>query len=329
MARRSRSIHPGGWYHVFNRGVAQRSVFESRADRRFFLSLVARQVRAGRIRLHAYCLMTNHYHLLVELPGAELPLAMREIGRHYTRWFNSRRDRDGPLFRARYASRYLEDERYRVTVLRYIDRNPVVGRDGARVAAYPWGSARDFNECRERPWLDSCWVSDVVKRATGASTLGPGDYGRYRNSEAMDDSHLSELVEARLHSSAHDARGEQGNRGVPLSDMMQSRALEADGNQAILPLASAGAVLESIEEQRKAVGEWRLIPMQRAVCGWRILATALLRHVVGMSIREIAARMSCSRSTIERDLLYHRALLSEEPTYVQRLQAVLLVAEPE
>ena len=66
MARRPRDDAPGRWHHLTNRGLAKRSMFETERDCRQFLALLAKEVRAGRIKVHAYCLMLTHYHLLVE-----------------------------------------------------------------------------------------------------------------------------------------------------------------------------------------------------------------------------------------------------------------------
>ena len=68
MARRNRCDTPGSWHHVVNRGIAKRPLFEDRDDIRYFLSRLAHEVRRGRIEVHAYCILTTHYHLLVRSP---------------------------------------------------------------------------------------------------------------------------------------------------------------------------------------------------------------------------------------------------------------------
>ncbi len=79
MARNPRQDHPGSWHHVMNRGIARRSLFESRDDIRFFLACLARAVRRGQIEVHAWCILTTHFHLLVRSPGGELSAAMRRV----------------------------------------------------------------------------------------------------------------------------------------------------------------------------------------------------------------------------------------------------------
>ena len=88
MARRPRLDEPDAWHHVMNRGIAKRTLFEGLADVRFFLSRVARAVRAGRIEVHTYCVMTTHFHLLVRSLGGELSGVMRQMQLDYVRRFN-------------------------------------------------------------------------------------------------------------------------------------------------------------------------------------------------------------------------------------------------
>src|SRR5436190_877467 len=128
MPRRPRADRPGRLHHVMNRGIARRTVFETRADRRKFLALLAREVREGGIELHAFVILGTHYHLLVRSLDGRLSETMRRVQNAYVRWFNRMRRRDGPLFRGRFRSIPLESTRYAHTLIRYIDQNPVEAR---------------------------------------------------------------------------------------------------------------------------------------------------------------------------------------------------------
>jgi len=125
MTRRPREDEPGSWHHVTNRALARRSFFETRADIRMFLSGIARAVRRGQIEVHAWCVLTTHFHLLVRSPKGELSAAMQRIQNQYVRYFNRRRQRDGSLVRGRFFSRHVDSFTYRRTLVRYIDANPV------------------------------------------------------------------------------------------------------------------------------------------------------------------------------------------------------------
>ena len=95
IARPLRIDLQGGWYHVTSRGNERRAVFRDDADRRHFLELLAQWTERFAVRLHAYVLMDNHYHLLVETPHANLSAAMQWLQVSYTVWFNRRHGRAG------------------------------------------------------------------------------------------------------------------------------------------------------------------------------------------------------------------------------------------
>ncbi len=163
MARRSRKDEPGRWHHVMNRAIARRTLFEDRTDVRYFLSRLAREVRAGRLEMHAWSVMTTHFHLLVRSPRGELSEAMRRAQNEYVRHFNRRHRRDGTLMRGRFFSKPVTTERYRRVLVAYIDQNPVVAGIVSRTWLYPWGSATHFASERSVPWHERAWVHSVVE----------------------------------------------------------------------------------------------------------------------------------------------------------------------
>ncbi len=122
-------------------------------DRLFFLSLLAEAVRTCNIEIHAYCLMGNHFHLLIRTPEPTLDQAMRLIGGKYARYFNDRRERDGSLCRGRYRSIVIDSDRYLLAVSRYIHRNPLALGVTA-LADYSWSSYSAFLGARPpQEWL--------------------------------------------------------------------------------------------------------------------------------------------------------------------------------
>ena len=135
-----------------NRGARRLPIFGDDDDRTFFLRCVDVALQRTDARVHAFVLMGNHYHLLVE--GQALPLAqlMKSVGENYTRRFNSKYGLDGPLFRGRYRSKPIDSERYLRVVLRYIHRNPV--EDGLGGLDFEWSSHRFYAAATPGPpWL--------------------------------------------------------------------------------------------------------------------------------------------------------------------------------
>lgn len=140
MARPLRIEFPGAFYHVMSRGNEKQNIYRSRRDRRKFLEyLESASLRYG-ANIHCYCLMDNHYHLLLETPHGNLAQIMRHINGAYTVYFNTKHSRVGHLFQGRYRSILVDAEAYCLTLSRYIHLNPVKEGVTSQPANYPWSS---------------------------------------------------------------------------------------------------------------------------------------------------------------------------------------------
>ncbi len=113
MARLPRFDRPDAWFHVMNRGIARRVAFPDMTHMRVFLACLAWAVRRGDLEIHAFCLMSTHFHLLVRSPTGHLSEALGRAINAYVRWANRRARRDGALFRGRFRSRPVLSLRYR------------------------------------------------------------------------------------------------------------------------------------------------------------------------------------------------------------------------
>lgn len=141
MARLPRLTVPGYPNHVIQRGNNRQPIFASVGDYETLLTLLDTNARKFAVELHAYVLMTNHFHLLATPGTAEgLPLLMQAVGRSYVRYFNRKQARTGTLWEGRYRSTLIQADRYLLACMAYIDLNPV--RAGLVVTAndYPWSS---------------------------------------------------------------------------------------------------------------------------------------------------------------------------------------------
>lgn len=142
-----------------NRGVDHQRVFFADADRVEFGRRLDDIHALFGVQTLAYCLMDNHYHLLLRTPDGGLSTAMQHLGLVYTRHTNDRIGRDGPLFRGRFTSFAVTTDNYLIQAARYIHRNPL-DLDGIKApGAYRWSSYRTFLRLRRRPdFLDTSWV---------------------------------------------------------------------------------------------------------------------------------------------------------------------------
>jgi putative transposase len=125
MARSLRIDVPHGWYHVLNRGVERRTIFPGAEANLHFLQLLGSLPSRFGVRIHAYVLMGNHYHLQLETPQANLSRAMQWLNLSYGAWFNRRQQRSGPLFQGRFKAILHDPESAALEINRYIHLNPV------------------------------------------------------------------------------------------------------------------------------------------------------------------------------------------------------------
>jgi len=140
MTRPLRIEYPGAVYHVTSRGNEKKPVFKDNQDRLNFLNTLQHANKRYNWICHAYCLMTNHYHLLIETPDGNLSIGMRQVNGVYTQFFNNRHGRTGHLFQGRYKAILIQKDSYLLDVCRYVVLNPVRAKMVETPVAYPWSS---------------------------------------------------------------------------------------------------------------------------------------------------------------------------------------------
>jgi len=148
MPRQARFIVPDIALHVIQRGHNRNACFKDDTDRMVYLATVADLLRNGGCALHAYCLMTNHVHMLLTpaTPHACSTL-MRNLGQRYAQYFNRRHDRTGSLWEGRYRSCLVDSASYVLACYRYVERNPVRAGMVPSAAAYRWSSYQGNAGC--------------------------------------------------------------------------------------------------------------------------------------------------------------------------------------
>ena len=137
MPRKPR-IDLAGYHHVINRGVNRSEVFVDSDDYETFLKIVCKACRAYRVILHDYCLMSNHFHLLVETQRENLSSFMKQINGNYAIYANKKQKRSGHFWQGRYYSRYINSDEYYYTLIRYIEQNPIEAGLVKKVEEYPY-----------------------------------------------------------------------------------------------------------------------------------------------------------------------------------------------
>jgi len=142
MTRPLRLQFPGAVYHAMSRGNERQDIFRDDIDRRCFLATLRQCVERFRVIVHAWCLMGNHYHLVLQTPEGNLSRAMRHLNGVYAQRFNHRHRRVGHLFQGRFTSELIEEETYFLVVCRYVVLNPVRAEWVKNPADYAWSSYR-------------------------------------------------------------------------------------------------------------------------------------------------------------------------------------------
>jgi REP element-mobilizing transposase RayT len=165
MPRPPRIQAPGATYHVTTRGNRRHEIFIDARDRLRFLQLLEQVVEVFGWRCHAYCLMTNHYHLLVQTSGADISQGMHRLNGVYAKWFNWRHGYEGHLFERRFHGELVEGHVHLLELTRYIVLNPVRAGITGTASEWRWSSYDATLGKRPRPgFLTTGWVLSLFNR---------------------------------------------------------------------------------------------------------------------------------------------------------------------
>jgi len=327
MPRRPRLDAPGIWHHVGNRGIAHRTVFENRADLRYFLSAVARMVRRGLIEVACYSVLSTHFHLLVRSPAGGLSKAMAWIESRHVRRFNRLRFRDGPLFRGRFWSKRVLNDAYLGVLVRYIDWNAVHARLAKRPEDYPYGSAFHFARSDGPLWLARATLEDFAKENSASAEFS---FSSYRRTFGDDLSERSRATVARDLASPNPVAGSffdfVGDAPGRVKEELLRNSSRSDGAATLANSVEPAVLLEVIANSERAnpasgrpCGRGRLEP-------WSRLRAGLLRAIAGVTLREIAERMRISLALADKRAREHEQLLAEDAGYVRIATAIVEAA---
>ncbi len=244
MSRPLRIEYEGAWYHVMNRGRSRQEIFTDSWDYRVFLDTVGEAVERYGLEVHAYCLMPNHYHLLVRTPWANLSRIMRHVDGLYTQRYNRRAGTDGALLRGRYKAILVEADACLLSVSRYIHRNPI---DAARplverLEAWPWSSYPAYIGAADPPgWL--CMES--TQHALGGKDR-PRAYRAFVAAGVEDD--ISRYYE--------------NQRAVPVlgREAFAQKAVSGNPESAEIPRKAGRGLVQPNEVLEAVAGEWGVGP---------------------------------------------------------------------
>ena len=159
MARPLRIEFPGGLYHVTTRGDRREAIYLSDADRQYWLDLLGNVCTRHNWLCHAYCLMDNHFHIVVETIDGHLSAGMRQLNGVYTQWHNRTHNTVGHLFQGRFKAIIVQREAYLLELARYVVLNPVRAGICDLPEDWPWSSYRAMlGRVTPPAWLQVQWL---------------------------------------------------------------------------------------------------------------------------------------------------------------------------
>jgi len=174
MARHLRLEYDGAIYHVTSRGNERSDVFACDGDKERFLDKLAENVRQHHVRLYAYVVMTNHFHLLLETPRGNLSGFMQQLNTSYTMYYNAKHERVGHVFSGRYKAKVVSGDEYLLALTRYIHLNPVkvaavarldIGAKIEMLNKYLWSSYGGYAGLRKpEEWMDYGPLSELTRK---------------------------------------------------------------------------------------------------------------------------------------------------------------------
>lgn len=291
MARPLRILFPHAVYHVTARGNERKPIIRDNDDRERFVQTLARMVEQYQVICHAWVLMDNHYHLLIETPSSNLSQAIRHLNGVYTQGFNRRHRRVGHLFQGRFKAILVEKETYLLELCRYVVLNPVRAGMVKHPKAWPWSSYRATVGVEPAPsWLTVNWLL--------------GQFGSQRSRAKAAYRHYVEEGITQQESPWLNLRSQIYLGGETFLKNMQSRIRGARDSE--IPLVhqqpAAPHLQDLLTQVAKSYGEKKeglLTPTRRPSEG-RQVAIYLARRVAGLELKAITKQFGLSYTGVSR-----------------------------
>lgn len=306
MARKTRLHVPGGVYHVTLRGNGGQDIFFEPSDRRFFYGLLDEGTGRFGYRVHGFCLMTNHLHLVLQAGEAPLALPMQSLASRYARRINRRRHRAGHLFQGRYRALLVDADAYLLALVRYVHLNPVRAGLAASADDYPWSGHRAYLGLETLPWLTTDWVLGQFGRRLAAARAAYGGFVAEGAGQGRD---------AAFHFGPDDSR-------VLGDDDFLARIQEQDRE---VPPAAPPPPLDAIvgrvaEHYRIPVAELAGPSRARAASEARGVVAHIARNSGAAGLSEVARRFGRDPTTMSRVLRRVEDRLADDARLAQSLR---------
>ena len=324
---RDRLDEPGDTQFITVKGVGGLPIFALREDARYFLSLVAREVRARELEVQSFAFVRNHAHFLVVSPHGRIDRPMKRVLEKFARFYNRTRARAGHVFQDRFHSSVVRSEAYFLCCVAYTDMNPVHAGLVDLPTWYELGSASLYVRDRAPGWLSRRRIARYVPGADPRT--GAADEQRYLDVFGkFDREFVRELIERRKYTETIDS--------APLDLFFspdragrilwsREQAERADGTSGARLIADAG-ILKGVVEETSGREDWTRNGSKKVPIRWRPLLIGLLRLGCARSCRQVEAMLSVSGPTVTRETRRYRELLASDPAHLETAEGLLAEA---
>ncbi|MCL0036928.1 transposase [Thermodesulfovibrionales bacterium] len=187
MSRPLRIEYPGAWYHVMNWGRRREDIFLSPADYGVFIEVLRKTVESWNLKVAAYCLMSNHYHLLVHTPDGNISRCMRHLNGVYTQRFNRCHKKEDQLFRGRYKAVLVDADSHLLEVLHYLHNNPLRAGISHELNDYSWSSHQEYlSKSKKWAWLYKDFLLTMIATSKGQQQAAYVEFVSHGDSEEIE-----------------------------------------------------------------------------------------------------------------------------------------------
>ncbi len=306
MARPLRIEYPGAFYHITSRGNEQQNIFKSDSDRIRFLSYLESAVERYKAVIHVYCLMNNHYHLLLETPEGNLSQIMRHINGAYTTYYNTKRKRFGHLLQGRYKAILIEADEYTEELSRYIHLNPIRAGIRVKLEEYQWSSYQYYiGKKQAHKWLTKDYILSYFGRETSTAQK---KYRKYVKALATDKEYDNPLKDTK----ASAILG--GNEFVNEIRDKYLSGKKIDRNQPSLRELKRTNIKEIISEVEEILGKNETISRKAAIY--------LCHRYSGRTLREIGEYFGIGESAVSQTSRRFNILLNKNKKLNKKIEAI-------
>ena len=315
VARTKRLYFPNTLYHVFNRGNEKKEIFNNNEDRIKFLTILESALKKFNLKIYAYVLMPNHYHILLEDINGDLPKIMKYIGENYAMYFNWRYKRVGHLYQGRYRSIIVEKEKYLKEVVRYIILNPIRAGLVDKLINYNWSCYYEYIGKNKRFKLTE--TDFVLKQFDEDKSKALVLFKRYltKNDDAMDKIIEESLINDLIFGTEKFKKGVIGEI-KSLRTKIKNKILRSSNSKTV------EEIIKKVVEELK-INEIELKKKKGKNNYAKKLAIYLIKYKTNYSLEEIGKIFNMHPVSISRQI----SLIKEEikqNKYLQKMIASLL-----